>query len=77
MPKRIEFTCILFFENESFRPAKYRTVTNLASMFRYCDTFQKVKNMNIYHKATGEFMKQVHSVSESIDFYNSLPNKFE
>ena len=77
MAQKIQFTVIVFFENQSFRPAKYRTVTNLASIFRYCDSRARVSSMNIYRKRTHEFMKQVKTLTECYDFYNSLNSKFE
>jgi|GEM_PF-5324787 hypothetical protein len=77
MPKKIVFSCILFFENESFRPAKYRTVTNIRTLFEYVDSREKVKAMNVYRKSTKEFMIQIHSPQQASEFYSQLPSKYE
>jgi len=77
MAQKILFSCIFFFQNENIAPVKYRSVTNLKTMFEYADKIEKVKSMNIYHKKSKAFIIQVHSASEASQFYHQLPSKYE
>lgn len=77
MAQKIQFSCIIFFENTNIAPVKYRSVTNLKTMFEYADKIERVKSMNIYHKKTKDFIIQVHSASEASQFYHQLPSKYE
>lgn len=64
-----EYTCIAFFLDR--QPAKYRGVTNVYNMWKYCQNklSYNITHINIYDKRTKMFVKQIRSIHESYEFY--------
>lgn len=57
--KKQEFTCIVFFhESVKFTPSKYRKIYNLDNFMKFAKTLNGLY-VNVYHKETKEFYKQI------------------
>jgi len=77
MAKKIEFSVQIFYSDRY--PTKFRTVTNLASAWAWCEqnNSKNITAMDIYRKKTKEFLCRVNSLNAAVNYYHSLPSKFE
>lgn len=66
------FTCIAFFEGR--KPAKYRKVSNVYSLYKFCSNFRNfteiLTSINIYDQQQN-FVEQVRTYEDAYNFYQS------
>ena len=67
MPKQ-QYNCIIFFADR--KPAKYRGVTNVYSLWKYSEwnLSHSITAINIYVKDTKSFVSQIKTINQAFDF---------
>lgn len=77
MSQKIEFSVQIFYSDRY--PTKFKRVTNLASAWSWCEKVnsKNITAMDIYRKRTGDYITRCWNFKQVVDFWNSLPSKYE
>ena len=68
MAQKQQYTCIVFVSNYS-NAMKYRGVTNVYNLFKNLQgAGYQITAINIYHKQTKQFVKQIRTLHEAYQF---------